>query len=103
MIPLLEQAFRNLADIRSLDEIKTFDGCFNIRNKRGGTSSSLHSWGMAVDINAATNKFGARPSMPAVVIECFEKAGFDWGGYWTSPDGMHFQVKRDAFDKADKT
>jgi hypothetical protein len=95
LAPLLKQALINLKDIGALDDLVTFDGCFNIRLKRGGSSSSLHSWGMAVDFNAATNRFGQRPTMPRVVIECFQKAGFDWGGDWKTQDGMHFQVRRD--------
>ena len=74
--------------------IKTFDGCFNIRNKRGGSTPSLHSWGVAIDINAAWNRFGATPTMEPAVVKCFKDSGFDWGGDWDVPDGMHMQLKR---------
>ena len=78
---------------RGLKEtITSWDGCFNIRKKRGATSSSLHSWGLAIDINAAYNQFGKQPKMDLRLLKCFTDNGFDWGGYWRKPDGMHFQL-----------
>jgi hypothetical protein len=94
MVAPLTQAFKNVID-RHLDpQIKTWDGCFNIRNKRGASSSSLHSWGIAIDINAAWNGFGKKPTMPPELVKCFTDAGFDWGGVWSKPDGMHFQLAK---------
>lgn len=74
-------------------QIATWDGCFNIRKKRGAGSMSLHSWGLAIDINAAWNRFGAKPTMSDELVACFEHHGWDWGGRWARPDGMHFQLK----------
>ena len=74
------------------DLITSWDGCFNIRKKRGGGSPSLHSWGLAIDINAAHNRFGAKPTMDARLVKCFTDNGFEWGGTWSRPDGMHFQL-----------
>ena len=93
MILPLSKAFKNLIDRKKTDELKTFDGCFNIRLKRGAASLSLHSWGLAVDVNAGWNRFGARPSLSLSFVKCFTDAGFDWGGDWQKPDGMHFQLK----------
>lgn len=72
-------------------ELKSFDGCFNIRNIRGKENMSTHSWGIAVDHNAATNPLGAEPKMHEGIVKCFEGEGFSWGGNWKRPDGMHFQ------------
>lgn len=94
MIAPLTIAFRNILDRNLLDQLKTWDGCFNIRKKRGATSSSLHSWGIAIDINAAWNGFGKKPTMSPELVKCFTDAGFDWGGVWTKPDGMHFQLSK---------
>jgi len=92
MIAPLEQAFKNII-LRGLTyQLKTFDGCFNIRKKVQGNTPSLHSWGVAVDINAAWNGYGKKPTMTKELVACFTDAGFDWGGNWSMPDGMHFQL-----------
>lgn len=74
--------------------IKTWDGCFNIRTKRGAKSLSLHSFGIAFDMNAAWNAFGKTPTMDKRLVNCFLEAGFDWGGTWSKPDGQHFQINK---------
>ena len=94
LIDPLTQAFNNLIATGYVKELKTWDGCFNIRNVRGRTSPSLHSWGIAIDINAAWNQLGKKPAMTEGFIKCFTDAGFDWGGLWKRPDGMHFQLSK---------
>jgi hypothetical protein len=89
----LTAAFCALHDSGHIKELKTWDGCFNIRNKRGLSSSSLHSWGIAIDVNAATNGLGQKPTLSAGFVKCFTDNGFDWGGHWKKTlDGMHFQI-----------
>lgn len=90
--PLI-QAFTNLIDRKLVNELKTWDGCFNVRRKRGLKSMSLHSWGVAIDVNAAWNGLGKEPTLSKEFVQCFIDAGFDWGGTWTRKDGMHFQLK----------
>jgi hypothetical protein len=92
LIPLT-LAFKALIATGYVKELKTWDGCFNIRQKRGLTSQSLHSWGVAIDVNAAWNGFGKKPTLSQGFVKCFTDNGFDWGGNWTTPDGMHFQLK----------
>lgn len=89
----LSKAFQELIRTGHVNELKTWDGCFNIRKKRGGSTMSLHSWGVAVDLNAYANCFGCRPQLSAGFVKCFTDNGFDWGGTWRKPDGMHFQLK----------
>ncbi len=96
LVAPLEQAFRNLIKRRFIGELKTWDGCFNIRRKRGAATASLHSWGVAIDINAAWNRFGEKPSLSLGLVKCFTDAGFDWGGIWQKPDGMAFPAFRVA-------
>lgn len=92
LIKPLQQAFQNIIDRDLCKLVKTWDGCFNIRLKRGGSNWSLHSWAIAIDINAAWNGLGKEPQMPQSLVNCFTDAGFDWGGTWRRPDGMHFQL-----------
>lgn len=93
MVPHLEQAFKNLVERGLVDELRTWDGCFCIRRKRGGSSSlSLHSWGVAVDVNAKENPMGQKPVLSPGFVKCFTDAGLEWGGAWHTPDGMHFQM-----------
>jgi hypothetical protein len=89
----LTNAFTNLIQRGFVNELKTWDGCFNIRKKRGLASMSLHSWGIAIDVNAAWNGLGKEPTLSAGFVKCFTDAGFDWGGTWQRKDGMHFQLK----------
>lgn len=89
----LQQAFENLIATGYVSELKTWDGCFNIRKKRGLSSMSLHSWAIAVDVNAFENGLGKTPKLSPGFVKCFKDAGFDWGGDWTTrKDGMHFQL-----------
>lgn len=92
MVKPLEQALRNLIERGFAQEMKTWDGCFIIRNGRGLSSWSMHAWGLAIDTNAATNRLGAPPTLSAGFVKCFTDAGFDWGGTWKRQDGMHFQL-----------
>jgi hypothetical protein len=77
--------------------IKTFDGIYNDRTTRGGTKKSTHSWGIAIDLNAATNRMGTRGDMDPRIVRIFEEHGFFWGGRWAgkSIDPMHFQFATD--------
>ena len=93
MVAPLSKAFKNLIDTGHVNELKTYDGCFNIRKKRGLSSMSLHSWAVAIDMNAFENGLGVEPKLSAGFVKCFTDAGFDWGGVWRRKDGMHFQLK----------
>ena len=90
----LEKAFQAIQDRNLADELITYDGCTNIRQMTGGGGWSVHSWGLAIDFNAAWNKFGDEPNMSAELVKCFTDAGFTWGGVWRTPDGMHFQIPK---------
>lgn len=73
--------------------IKTI-GCFNPRFKKTVRSElSVHTWGLAVDINAATNPLGGETDMPDAFIHAFKSEGFVWGGdFQHTKDPMHFQL-----------
>lgn len=93
MVIPLENALRNTIIRNVAKEIRTWDGCFNVRKGRGLSSMSLHSWGIAVDLNAAWNGLGKTPTFSAKFVQCFRDAAFDWGGDWKRKDGMHFQLQ----------
>lgn len=94
LVAPLHEAFSNLILRDKAKELVTFDGCFNIRRKRVGVTPSLHSWGLAVDVNAAWNRLGRKPTLTPGFVQCWTDAGFEWGGTWRIPDGMHFQLAR---------
>ena len=93
--PFLEEALRNVVTRGLIGQLREWGGCFCIRAKVANSSMSLHSWGMAVDINASTNRFGHKPTLSSELVKCFTDAGLDWGGNWHMPntDGMHFQMR----------
>ena len=89
--PKLEQGLRNLIERGHAKEMKTWDGCFIIRQKRGLSSMSIHAWANAFDVNQEENQLNMTPKLSAGFVKCFTDAGMDWGGIWTRKDGMHFQ------------
>jgi len=94
LIGPLSEAFKKLIETKAVNELKTWDGCFNIRKKRGLSSMSLHSWGIAVDMNSFENGLGQTPKLSKQFVECFTTSGFDWGGTWQRKDGMHMQLSK---------
>lgn len=83
-------------------------GGYSWRNMVEGSSRSMHSYGLAVDINPNENPYisgskivgsgkyqpGKNPySIPAdgVLVKAFKAKGWGWGGDWKSKkDYMHF-------------
>lgn len=90
----LRNALRTLICRNLTKEMKTWDGVFVIRTKRALTSLSLHSWAIAVDINAFENGLNQTPKLSKEFVQCFLDCGFEWGGTWTRKDGMHFQLSK---------
>lgn len=75
--------------------MSVYGGSFNPRPGRGLKTWSMHAYGCAVDFDPARNGLGdATPAMDRRVIEAFEREGWEWGGHWSRPDGMHFQAAR---------
>lgn len=93
LVQPLTNAFKALIQTGRVAELKTWDGCFNIRKKRGLNSLSMHSWGLAIDVNAAWNGLGKQPVLSKEFVKCFTDNGFEWGGNWKRLDGMHFELK----------
>lgn len=91
--PLIE-ALRNVIAAGLAKELIEWGGVYNFRKQRGGNALSLHSWGLAVDLNPDQNPMGRPPKFTPAFVECFKRAGFDWGGEFRGArvDGMHFQL-----------
>jgi hypothetical protein len=83
-----------------LSLVKSFDGCWNPRMVRGGTTLSNHSFGTDFDLNAKWNvrgTRGARQGEYGSVVELYPIAAecnIGSGLGWTVPDPMHLGVRQ---------
>jgi len=86
------------------DCLHTCAGTFVPRHIRRDPARPLssHSFGVAIDLNAEWNGYGARPLQAGLhgsvreLVPYFAHAGFAWGGHFSgsSADGMHFELAR---------
>lgn len=86
--------------IRALG-LDLFGGCLNVRRMRGGSKYSMHSWGIAVDLDPARNQFRWDSSRAAFARpeydrfwEIVEKCGAVSLGRSRDYDWMHFQFTK---------
>ena len=87
-----------LEEYLSIEEWRSSGGCYaprRINRFDAGGSISRHAWGIAIDINT-------KSGYPPRIVEIFNDWGFAWGGTWTSPDDMHFEL-RDLSASVSKT
>ena len=91
--PLVEEVFREVAARGLQRAVKSYGGGYSYRPKRGALKPSTHSWGIAIDLNPATNAMGTAGDMDPRLVVLLEGYGFLWGGRWAgrSKDPMHFQ------------
>jgi hypothetical protein len=94
MIPQLRGALQEVQDVGLGHLLTTYDGCYVPRfiARNPDNSISLHTWGIAIDMDAATNYRGIRGTMDDRIVAIFKKWGFRWGGDWTYTDPMHFEL-----------
>lgn len=94
-------------DMKKCSEAANYDlkriESFNWRSIRRGESMSLHSFGIAIDINPGTNPMGSTlvTDLPNCLVEAFKRYGFRWGGDFSGrKDAMHFEFrgKPDGYD-----
>jgi hypothetical protein len=61
---------------------------------------SNHAFGTAFDINVPWNPLGAQPALKGQkgstreLVQIANENGFYWGGHFSRPDGMHFEVAK---------
>ena len=103
-VPQLLAAFEETENLGFKNLLLSCAGSFNPRLKRKtsnnapSTEPSEHSFGTAFDINNEFNPQGKMPPKDGQVgsvrklVPIFEKHGFKWGGNFSTPDGMHFEI-----------
>jgi hypothetical protein len=85
-------------------------GTYNCRTVADTGEPSMHSWGAAIDINAAHADYWLwRGSgvidadlvnrIPLEIVAIFERHGFIWGGKWSHYDTMHFEYRPELLDR----
>jgi hypothetical protein len=98
MIPQLAAALGEIerAGLAGLIRPDDYGGCYVPRfiDRNPSNPLSMHAFGLAVDINVSTNQLGTAGDMDPRIVAIFEKWGFQWGGRWSRPDPMHFEVAR---------
>lgn len=90
MAPSLLRALINLHDRGILSELKTFDGCYMVRDIRGVPGKvSAHAYAGAIDLNAKENRLGRPCVLSDGFKQCFKDEGFTCGADFIRIDGMH--------------
>lgn len=102
MLRVLKRALEHYGqeEIERLN-LDQFGGCLNVRKMRGGSKFSMHSWGIAIDIDPANNRLrwgkdrahmARRDRLPFVKL--WEEEGWVSLGRERNFDWMHFQAAR---------
>ena len=96
MLPQLRAALLEVVARGLSSKIYHYDGCYVPRFIAHDPSKGLsfHSYGTAIDLNAADNGRGGAGKMDRTVVGIFKKWGFAWGGDWHYTDPMHFELAR---------
>ena len=71
-----------------------YAGCYYPRyiGRDPSNGLSLHSWGIAFDINVPGNLRGTTGEIDRGVVAIMKKWGMAWGGDWSYTDPMHFEM-----------
>jgi hypothetical protein len=104
--PHFRRVFERTLSHYGIDQVRKlrldlFGGCLNVRKMRGGSSWSMHAWGIAIDIDPANNAL--KTKAPAATLSAQAYDPF-WGfveaeglvslGRARNYDWMHFQAAR---------
>ncbi len=96
MLPQLRAALNEVVINKLSSAIYTYDGCYVPRfiGRDPSRGLSFHTFGTAIDLNAADNYRGIAGKMDRRVVAIFKKWGFGWGGDWNYTDPMHFELAK---------
>jgi hypothetical protein len=84
-------------------------GTYNCRKIAGSEQWSIHSYGLAIDLNPSKNPHRSplQHDYPQAFLDGIAaiqtgngKPAFKWGGEWSTPDAMHFQIDVSPADLA---
>jgi hypothetical protein len=96
MLPQLRGALAEIQRLGLAEKIHPdeYQGCYYPRyiGRDPSNGLSLHSWGIAVDLNVPGNQRGTVGEMDRTVVAVFKRWGFAWGGDWSYTDPMHFEM-----------
>lgn len=96
MIPRLRGALGDIqrAGLASLIRTNDYGGCYVPRfiDRDPTKPLSNHAFGLAIDFNVSTNGLGTRGDLDPRIVRIFQRWGFTWGGLWSRPDPMHFEL-----------
>jgi lysozyme family protein len=98
----LEKCYKEIYRQHTKEEIMDlgldlFGGCVNYRKMRGGSSLSLHSWGIAIDINPSLFAFRSKTAsrvMNSNKYKKFRNIMESEGWHNLSYDRMHWELVR---------
>jgi len=92
LAPIFAEVFAAIQERQLMEQVRDCDGSYCFRRKSSGGGLSVHSWGIAIDLNVPTNQPQTPGDMAPELIALFGEYGFEWGGDWSSyRDPMHFQ------------
>ena len=96
MLPQLKGALGEVVAKGLSSKIYTYDGCYVPRfiARDPSRGLSFHTYGTAIDLNAADNYRGIAGAMDRPVVAIFKRWGFAWGGDWNYTDPMHFELAK---------
>ncbi|QIK74868.1 M15 family metallopeptidase [Nocardioides piscis] len=94
VLPQLRAALLEIQNTGLAKEINPgeYAGCYYPRFIANTQQLSLHSFGIALDLNVPGNLRGTVGEMNRAVVAIFKDWGFAWGGDWGYTDPMHFEM-----------
>jgi len=92
-VPAFLAVFSDLKGAGLIERATQYAGICAHRDIRAHPGfTSMHAWGIAIDLNSEENPLGRPSRQDPAVVAIFKQHGFTWGGDFKSRlDPMHFQ------------